>query len=153
MPTHPKHLVQLTQEERAFLEQHTKSGDWTPRQVTRARILLLADIDGPEVALDEEICERVGCSLSTVSKRRKRFIQTGSIEDTIFDRPRNGRPTIIDGAVDAQMTAIACSNPPEGRSKWTLRLIRDRMVSLEVVDEISHSTVARALKKRKSNPG
>ena len=141
MPTHPKHLVQLTIEERIFLEQHTQSGDWTPRQVIRAKILLLADIDGPDALVDEEISERLGCSLSTVCKRRKRFAQTGCIEDTIFDKPRPGRPTIIDGTVDAHMTAIACSNPPGGRGKWTLRLIRDRMVTLEVINEISHTTV------------
>lgn len=153
MPTNPKHLVQLLPSERKYLEHHTKTGDWTPRQVMRAKILLLADIDGPDVLLDEEICERIGCSLSTVCNRRKRFAQTGSVEDVIFDKPRAGRPTIIDGAIDAHMTTIACSTPPDGHAKWTLRLIKDRMVSLKIIDNISHTTVANTLKKKKSNLG
>jgi transposase len=153
MPTNPKHHVRLTKTERTFLNEQTRSGNWTPRQVTRAKILILADIDGPDCLLDEEICEHLGCSLSTVSKRRKRFAETRSVEDTIFDKARPGRPTIVDGAVDAHMTSIACSEAPEGRSRWTLRLIKDRLVTLEVIDEISHTTVARALKKKKSNLG
>jgi len=143
-----KHPIKLDPEERTFLNQHVKSGKWTPRQVLRAKILLLADIDGPHQYVDSKISKELNCSLATVFNIRKRFCTKGSIEDTLFDKPRSGRPTLIDGTVDAHMTVIACSTPPEGRSQWTIRLIKDRLVSLEIVDEISHMTVARALKKR-----
>lgn len=148
-----KNFVHLTKDERSLLEKHTKSGDWTPKQVIRAKILLLSDVNGPDALTDVEIAKRLGCSRSTVYNRRRRFANTQSVEDSIFDNPKPGRPTIIDGAVDAHMTAIACSTPPDGHAKWTLRLVKDRMVALEVIDEISHTTVARALKKKKLNLG
>jgi transposase len=152
MPT-IKHAIHLSSEERAFLEKHIKTGSWKPREVIRARILLLADVDGPDGLTDKEIAKQLNCSLASVFNRRKLFSVSGSIEDCLFDKPRSGRPTIVDGAVDAHMTAIACSTAPEGRAKWTLRLIKDRIVSLEVIDSISHSTVRRSLKKKKLNLG
>jgi transposase len=152
MPTRPKHIIKLTEQERVFLKDQTKSGDWTPRQVTRAKILLLSDIDGPALQ-DKDISKAVNCSLATVCNRRRQFAKTGSVEDTIFDKPRSGRPRIIDGEIDAHMTAIACSTPPEGRTKWTLRLIRDRIISLKIVDGISHTTIAEGLKKKKLSHG
>lgn len=153
MGRHQKNTVFLTNEERALLEEQTKGGSWSPREVTRAKILLLADLNGPHALQNEAIAEKLNCSKSSVAYRRKRFADTKSVEDTIFDNPRSGRPTIIDGAVDAHMTTIACSSPPDGRSKWTLRLIKDRLVSLEIIDNISHTTVGRTLKKKKSSPG
>ena len=153
MARHQKNIVHLTDEERTFLEQQTKSGKWTPREVQRAKILLLAEINGQHVQLDQAIADTLGCSLSAVSYRRKRFATTQSVEDTIFDKARSGRPTIIDGAVDAHMTTIACSEAPDGRLKWTLKLIKDRLISLEVIENISSSTIGRALKKKKSNLG
>ncbi len=149
MGRHQTNAVQLTNEERCLLEEQCKKGSWSPREVTRAKVLLLADMNGPSPMQDEDIAEKLNCSKSAVSYRRKRFFVTGgSIEDTIFDKPRSGRPTIIDGAVDAHMTTIACSTPPEGHSKWTLRLIKDRLVKLEIIDSISHTTVGDALKKK-----
>lgn len=148
MGRHQSLAIFLTEQERALLEEHCKKGDWTPREVLRATILLLADQNGPNPLLDEEIAEQLNCSLSTVWNRRRRFCETRSIEDSIFDKARTGRPTIIDGAIDAHMTTIACTEAPEGRSRWTLRLIRDRMIALEIIDEISHTTVGKALKKK-----
>lgn len=146
MGQHQRHIVQLTPDERDLLEQQTKSGQWKPQEVIRAKILLLADINGPSLQ-DSAIAERLGCSESTIVKRRKRFAQTQSIEDTIFDNPRSGRPTIVDGAIEAHVTMIACSTPPEGHAKWSLSLIRDRVVCLKIVDDISSSTIGRMLKK------
>lgn len=153
MGRHQTNLVFLTKEDRAFLAEHIKKGKWSPREVRRAKILLLADINGENPLHDEAIAKKLDCSLSSVSYRRKRFSQTRCIEDTLFDNPRTGRPTIIDGAVDAHMTAIACSHPPKGEARWTLRLIKDRLVELEIIDAISHTTVGRILKKKKSSPG
>lgn len=153
MGRHQIHAIHLTTQERALLEEHCRKGDWTPREVRRAQILLLADQNGPNPLLDEEIAEQLHCSLSSVQYRRKRFSETRSIEDTIFDNARTGRPSIIDGAVEAHMTTIACTEAPEGRSRWTLRLIRDRMIALEIIDEISHTTVSKALKKKNLSRG
>lgn len=147
MGQHQKNVIQLTEDERALLIQQTKSGGWTPREVLRANILLLADINGPDAVEDKEICKRLGCSKPTVVSRRRRFAITQSVEDTIFDKARSGRPTIVDGALEAHITKIACSSPPKGRAKWTLKLIRDRVVSLEIIEEISLPTIERALKK------
>ena len=148
-----KHSVTLSAEEREFLNKHIKAGAWTPRQILRARVLLLADIDGPHCYSDPGIAKELECSLATVFNIRKRFCMLGSIEDALFDKPRSGRPNLADGLVDAHMTTIACSVPPEGRSQWTLRLIQDRLIKLEIVDTISHMTVARELKKKKLSPG
>lgn len=153
MGQHQKNIVHFTDEEREILKQQTKSGQWRAREVMRANILLLADIKGPHALQDSEIGERLGCSKSSVIYRRKRFAQTQSIEDTIFDNHRSGRPTIVDGATDAHLTMIACSTPPEGYSGWSLNLIRDRVVTLNVIDAISSSTVGRVLKKRPLNLG
>jgi putative transposase len=153
MGQHQKNVIQLTEDERALLIHHTKSGEWTPREVLRANILLLADINGPDAVEDKEICKRLGCSKCTVVSRRRRFAITQSVEDTVFDKARSGRPTIVDGALEAHITKIACSSPPEGRAKWTLKLIRDRVVNLEIIDEISLPTIERTLKKKPSSRG
>lgn len=144
-----KHPIKLEEQERDFLNKHIRSGNWTPRQVTRARILLLADIDGPHQYIDKKISKELQCSQATVFNTRKRFSLQGSIEDTLFDKPRPGRPKLVDGVIDAHMTTIACSTPPEGHAKWTLRMIKNRLITLEVVEKISHMTVGRALKKKK----
>lgn len=153
MPQHQKNIVHLTTDERNLLEQQTKNGQWRPREVIRAKILLLADINGPDALQDATIAKQLNCSKGAVIQRRKRFAQTQSIEDTIFDNPRSGRPTIVDGAVEAHITMIACSNPPRGQCKWSLNLIRDRVVCLNIIDDISSSTVGRVLKKKSSSRG
>jgi transposase len=147
------HIVALSKKERDFLIEHCKKGDWTARVIIRAKILLLADQNADRTFSDPEIAEMLNISLSSVRYRRKRFSETKNIEDTLFDNSRSGRPTIIDGAIDAHMTTIACSEAPEGHAKWSLRLIRDRMVALDIIDSISHMTVGRVLKKKKSNHG
>ncbi len=119
----------------------------------RAKILLLADVNGPYAMQDDAISKQLGCSKSSVIYRRKRFATTQSIEDTLFDNSRSGRPTIVDGTVEAHITMIACSTPPDGYARWTLNLVRDRVVSLKVIDNISPSTVGRSLKKKRSNLG
>lgn len=149
MGQHQKNIVRLTKEERVYLSKHTKNGDWSPREVTRGMILLLADVNGPDHFQDKEISEVLGCSKSAVIARRKRFAETKSVESTIFDYSRSGRPTVVDGAVEAHITMLACSHPPEGHAQWSLNLIRDRVVTLEIIDQISAATVGRVLKKKK----
>lgn len=152
MPTF-KYPIRLETSERDYLNLNTKSGNWTPRQVLRAKILLLADVDGPFQYVDTVVAKELGCSLTTIFNTRRRFCTLGSIEDAIFEKPRPGRPNLVDGAIDAHMTKIACSKPPKGRAKWSLRMVKNKLVVLEVIDQISHMTVARALKKKRLNHG
>ena len=154
----PRELkVELNADERKQLERGCRSGDWKARKISRARILILADVgvsaeQRAEPFDDTEIAERVGCSHSTVGNVRKRFQseRLGALEE----KPRPGRPKVIDGTVEAKMIAIACSESPEGRERWTVRLIRDKLVELlDEVDTLSHSTVGKALKKMNLSRG
>ena len=149
--------VKLNADERKHLERSCRSGNWKARKICRARVLLLADIEGLTEQRecpfsDIEIAERVGCSRSTVGNIRKRFQSAGL--GALEEKPRPGRPKIIDGVVEAKMTAIACSESPEGRERWSVRLITDKLVELlDEVDTLSHSTVGKALKKMNLSHG
>jgi transposase len=140
-----KHVVHLSQRERHALTQVVSQGTDKARTINRARILLLAD----EGYLDSAIGEILGLCRATIASMRKKYCQkrSTSILDLVHDAPRRGRPIKVDSQVETQMTMIACSDPPEGVAKWTLRLIADRLVRLEVVDALSHETVRRTLKK------
>lgn len=149
MGRYQQNTVRLNQAERELLQKQTMNGQWTAREILRAKILLLADEDNPEGRhSDDAICNILGCSITAVAYRRKRFVDTQSVEDTIFDKPRSGRPTIVDGAVEAHLTKIACSETPKGKARWSLNLIRNKVITLEVVDDISVSTIGRVLKKK-----
>jgi len=142
------HVVKLTGEEREELLQFLRKGKSSARSQTRARILLLSD-EGLE---DDEIAETLKVSKSTVCRIRKRYCE-GGLDFALQEKPRSGAPNKIDGRVEAQLTLLACSDPPEGRSRWTVRLLADRLVELEVVDSISHMSVQRLLKKMKLSLG
>jgi transposase len=101
---------------------------------------------------DDEIAETLKVSKSTVCRIRKRYCE-GGLDFALQEKPRSGAPNKIDGRVEAQLTLLACSDPPEGRSRWTVRLLADRLVELEVVDSISHMSVQRLLKKMKLSLG
>ena len=123
----------------------------------RAQVLLLADVGknskNKEKSLhDAEIAERTGCSKSSVGNVRKRF--ESDRLDALEEKTRSGRPRIIDGQVEAQIIAIACSEAPEGQERWTLRLIADRLVELSIdIEEISYTTIGKTLKKMNLNLG
>jgi transposase len=136
--------VRLKEEEREELSQYLRRGKSSARSLTRARILLLADEGRPDV----EIAEALKVSKSTANRIRKRYCE-GGLEFALYERARSGAPSKIDGRIEAQLTLLACSEPPDGRSKWTLRLLADRLVELEAVDSISHMSVQRLLKKMK----
>lgn len=147
--------VTLTKEERAKLESVIKGGKQTIRKFNRAKILLLADegVDGPALS-DEEIANKLEVSMSTVQRVRKLLLTKGQIEDVLnFNHQNAGRPRKIDGEVEAVLMAQACSKPPEGRCKWTLRLLADRLVELKTVDSITHGSIGNALKKMNLNLG
>ena len=142
-----KHQVKLSQEERQELEKMTKAGTISVRKLKRIRILLLSDEGeyGPGKA-NQAIAEMVETSPVTVSRIRKRYVEEG-LAQAINEKPKSGAPRKYSGAVRAQITALACSDPPEGQAQWSLRLLADRMVELEYVDSISHMTIQEVLKK------
>jgi len=134
--------VRLSEEDRTELNKYLRHGKSSARSLTRARILLLAD----EGHSDEVIVEALKVSRPTVNRIRKRYCE-GGLDFALYEKPRSGAPPKLDGRVEAELTLLACSEPPEGRSKWTLRLLADKLVELEAVDSISHMSVHRILKK------
>ena len=140
-----KYPVGLTGTEREALQAFVASGHKKAREITRARILLLADAGH----LDREIVDLLGCCRPTVSAMRQQYAQGGfaHILDLLPDAPRQGRPIKVDSGVEAHISMIACSEAPEGSARWTLHMIADHLVKLEVIDSISHERVRQALKK------
>ena len=146
---HKKYLVTLTPEERQHLRQLVSAGKRSARTLTRARILLQADqAPGGPAWEDAEIAEALGCGRRTVERVRQRFVEQG-LDAALGRKPqdRPSRPRALDGAAEARLIALACSQPPEGRARWTLKLLADKLVELEVVESVSDETVRRVLKK------
>lgn len=138
--------VSLTSEERSYLYKHTTSGKWPPRAVRRALIVLKADTNNPTPISEEQIALEVGCSLSTVKNIKLRFAK-GERLKVVEDHPRSGRPKTIHGEVEAHIIATTCSAPPEGRVRWTLQLVADRVIALTGIENCSVASVHRTLKK------
>jgi len=148
-----KYLVTLTPDERADLAKLVSAGRRSARTITRARILLKADqADGGPAWDDGRIAEALGCGRRTAERVRERFVERG-LEAALTHKPqdRPSRERKLDGAAEARLIALACSAPPDGRARWTLKLLADRMVELEVVDSLSDETVRRTLKKTNSS--
>jgi transposase len=143
-----KYIVDLDEREGDRLEQLTTKGESGARRIRRARILLLADED----RLDKEIASFLGAAVTTVERVRKRFVEEG-LEAALSERPRPGAARKLDGRQEAFLMALACSDAPEGRGRWSMRMLADRLVELEVVEEISDETVRRTLKRGTSNRG
>ena len=139
-----KYPVELTDDERAELEAFLQRGEQPVRATQRARILLLAD-DG---MIDREIAEALGCADATPYQVRKRYHERG-IDAIHRKAPDRDYERKLDGEAEARLIALACSDPPEGRSRWTLRLLADELVTLDEVefDTIAHETVRKTLKK------
>jgi putative transposase len=142
------YCIRLEEGEREELTNYLRRGKSSSRSLTRARILLLAD----EGRGDEEISDVLKVSKSTASRIRKRYCE-GGLDFALREKSRSGAPTKLDGRIEAQLTLLACSEPPDGRSKWTVRLLADKLVEMEAVDSISHMSVQRLLKKMKLNLG
>jgi transposase len=149
-----QYRVLLTEAEREQLRGVLAAGRHAAQSLMHARVLLKADEgpDGPSWR-DDEIVEALEISRPTVERIRRRYAQEG-LEAALTRRPSSRRPPRkLDGLGEAQLVAIACTNAPTGRGRWTLRLLADRLVRLEVVDAISHETVRQVLKKTRSSPG
>ena len=144
-----RYLVILTKEEQKQLYQLIRAGKEKPCKQTRARILLKADQGefGP-ACTDQQISQALEVHVTTIERLRKRFVEDG-FEACLQRRP-DAKPRFrrkLDGAQEAQLVTLACSTPPDGQTQWSLRLLADKLVELQVVDSISHVTVHRILKK------
>jgi transposase len=148
-----KYIVSLTEEERQFLEQFTTTGNHAAYQINHARILLKADHHQPGGSwCDEAIKTALDMSIRTIERVRQRFVEIG-LEGALKQKPGAGRKPELTGEVEAHLIALRCSQVPTGKGRWTLRLLAQRMVELDYVEQVSHESVRKALKKTNSNPG
>ena len=150
-----RYKVTLEAEERQELHDLIAAGRVAARKLSHARILLKADAaDGAPAWPDYRIADALEVSTATVERVRQRFVEQGL--DAALDRKHRERPAReikLDGRAEAQLIALACSAPPEGRATWTMQLLADELVELDVVGSISDETVRLALKKTRSSPG
>jgi transposase len=137
------YIVDLNEKERAYLLDLIKTGEHAARKLNRARILLLAD----EGKADREIAEALHTGTATVQRTRQRFVE-GNLEGALNEKRRPGAQKKLDQKGEAILEALAESKPPEGRKRWTLQLLADRLVELQVVESISYETVRQEVKKR-----
>ncbi len=147
------YIVTLTAEERSSLQELISRGKAAAHKQLHARILLKADVSHERVRRDEEVAEAVECSRPPVERVRRGFVEEG-LEAALNRKKRPAPPPkVMDGQAEAHLIALACSPPPEGRARWTLHLLADRMVELRYVEHLSHETVRQTLKKTSSNLG
>lgn len=152
MGTDAKYVVRLSVSERVELEALLANPRVAKDRSLRARMLLKTDADGPAWP-DSQIAEAFDVATMTVSRLRHRCVLEG-LTAALAPRPRSGgKPRTLDGAAEAQLVALTCGKAPEGRAKWTLQLLADKLVELEVVSSISDETVRLTLKKTNSNRG
>jgi transposase len=145
----PRYRVTLTREERKDLETMTRRGKTHARIFIHARALLLCDAgaDGPAWNVSD-VAEALGATSRTIEHLKKRFVEDG-LEAALERKPREKPPREVtfDGAFEARLIALACSDTPEGRRRWTVRLLADKAVELRFAESVSHMTVQRVLKK------
>jgi putative transposase len=141
-----QHRVYLSDNDRAKLKAILSSGSALARTQTKARILLLTDRNRADRLTDDQIIATIGASNSNIQRTRISFLANG-LEGCLKDKPRSGRKPKFAGDIQAKLTVVACSKPPEGRCKWTLQLLANKMVLLGHVDTISKVTIHKLLKK------
>jgi len=150
-----KHTIGLSEEQRRRLEQLVSKGVAPARQITHAHILLKADSSegGPSWSA-EQIQEAFGVGVSTIWRVRRRFVENG-LEDALTRRPQPPRPEkrILNGRHEAYLIALSCGEKPEGRERWSVRLLAHKMVEAGYVEQVGRETIRVMLKKTNSNPG
>ena len=149
-----KYFVKLTSEERQHLEKLVSSGNAPARKTRRARILIKSDCSegGPNWSY-EAICDALDVNAMTVANVRKAFAEGGLEKAINRKKPEREYEHALDGNAEAHLIALACGAAPDGYERWSLRLLRDRFVKLEIVSDISHETIRTTLKKRKLSLG
>ena len=148
-----KYVVTLSDEERERLHTLIGKDSHPARQLLKARILLKADAsDAGEAWSDSQIAAALETSVDTVARTRQRLVEEG-VEAALVCKhsPTSARKRIFDGEAEAKLIALACSTPPQGRARWTLRLLEETVVELHIVDQVSDNTIGRTLKKTFSN--
>jgi transposase len=143
-----RYRVTLTDEERERLQALTRKGKASVRMVRRAQTLLLAE----EERIDEEIAASLHIGVSTVERTRRRFIEEG-LEASLREHPRPGARPKLGPKQQAFVVALACTKPPEGRERWTMQLLAERVVELQIVPDITDEAIRRLLKRTSSSPG
>ena len=143
-----RYRVSLTDEERERLQVLTRKGAASVRMVRRAQVLLLA----AEGRIDDDIASALQIGVSTVERARRRFVEEG-LEASLRERPRPGARPKLGPKEQAYVVALACTKPPEGRHRWTMQLLADRVVELALVPDISDEAIRRLLKRTGSSPG
>ncbi len=149
-----KYVVKLSDTERERLNTLIHSGKHPARQLTKARILLKADAsEAGEGWSDSRIAAALDTSIDTVARTRQQLVEEGF--ESVLTRkhsPASARLRIFDGAAEAKLIALACSKPPKGRARWTLQLLEEAVVELNIVERASDNTIGRTLKKTRSGP-
>ena len=149
-----KYVVRLSDAEREQLTAMLRTGKHPTWRLTRARILLKADAaEGGDGWSDSRIAAALDISDATVARIRQQLVEEGF--EAVLKRkhsPASARPRIFDGASEAKLIALACSEPPKGRKRWTLKLLEDAVVELNIVERASDNTIGRVLKKTSSSP-
>src|SRR5579863_2550096 len=149
-----KYVVRLSAEEREKLQAVVRKGKSPAKRLLKARILLKADVsEAGEGWSDGKIIEALETGASMVYRVRRQLLEEGF--EAVLSRKQPSRPAVLpifDGEKEAKLIALACSKPPKGRARWTLRLLESKVVELRIVDRASDSTIGRALKKTFSNP-
>jgi len=150
-----KYVVELTADEREQLHKLISAGSASARMLNRARILLKADVGKHAQGrplIDREIAPMLETSTATIQRVRERFCGQGL--DAALERSKPDRlyERTFDGRAEARLIALACSRAPEGRERWSLRLLADKAVEMGIVEEVSHETIRKTLKKTSSSP-
>jgi hypothetical protein len=147
-----KYIVRLTDAERETLNLLLKKKSVAAQRVRRAAILLKSDVDGPGWT-DARIADAFGCQTQTVENIRESLVVEG-FETTLNGKPKSRvRSKVLDGVQEAKIIALRLGRPPRGFSNWTLRLLAEQVVALEIVESVSHETLRRTLKKTSSRSG
>ncbi|MBC6453132.1 MAG: IS630 family transposase [Hormoscilla sp. SP5CHS1] len=148
-----KYIITLTSSEREALSQMTRVGKAAAHKLTHVRILLKADINQSNGGwTDSQISEALDVSQSTIERVRKRFVEEGVEAALSRQKSSQHKKRRLDGEKEAHLIALACSSPPEGHARWTIRLLADKLVELEIVESISPETVRQTLKKNDLKP-
>lgn len=143
-----KYIVDLSEDKVSQLQTLIKKGKHKARTITRAHILLMAS----EGEIDQAIASSVRVHVSTVERTREKFV-IGGLDFALNGKPHPPKRRKLEGKQEAFLIATACSNPPEGRVRWTMQLLADQLVEIGIVDSISDETVRQTLKKTKLSPG
>ena len=146
--------VTLTNEERAQLTAIVSKGKGNARRIRRAQILLLVDENQPDGAWkDADIAKALSAHVRTVERTREKCVEQGIEAALNHTRPKKTRSKVLDGAAEARLAQLACTEPPDGHERWSMQMLADRLIELEVVETVSRETVRTTLKKMNLSPG